>query len=63
MAVNADLYGDDHYSWGDLPNPPTEKQKNIIDFIYRRIGVRFQGSTSREAYRFINKHYNKAKRA
>jgi hypothetical protein len=61
MAQHAELYGDDYYSWGRTGNPVTNKQKELITFIRERTGIRFEGSTSKEAYSFINKHYNKAK--
>lgn len=57
------LAGTEHYEWGKTNNPPTSLQKQHIDFIYTNLGIRFEGGNSRQAYEFIGKHYENAKRA
>lgn len=39
----------------------TEKQCNIIDFIYQELKIPFRGTNSKQAYAFINTYYEKAK--
>jgi len=56
------LHGDGTYSWGHhSQNPVTVTQRNIIQFIEETTSHRFNGSTSRQAYAFIQNHHNEAK--
>jgi hypothetical protein len=57
------LAGTEHYEWGNTSNPPTSLQLTHIKFIYKHLGIRFEGNNSRQAYEFIGKHYEQAKKA
>lgn len=50
--------GDDYFSGGKTKSP-TLKQLRLIDLIEKNIGVIFTGTTSKEAYSFIQQHYRK----
>lgn len=55
------LNGGGEYTYGTGKNPPTELQAEIIDYIHKWTNHRFQGWSSREAYKFIQDHHNEAR--
>jgi hypothetical protein len=54
------LDGTDTYVWGTRQNPPTSKQQSCIDVIQKNLGIRFNGGSSKQAYEFIAKYYDRA---
>ena len=50
--------GENHFSGGE-PNSPTVKQLRLIDLIEKNLGIEFTGTTSKEAYSFIQEHYRR----
>lgn len=51
------LVGEKEYSFGNLINDVTEKQCYIINLIEEKLGKKFDGCTSKEAYEFIQKYH------
>jgi hypothetical protein len=56
------LDGTEHYAYSTRVNPPTRTQRNLIKIIEDNLGVKFNGQSSKQAYEFIGKYYEKAKR-
>lgn len=56
------LAGTEEYAYESNTNPPTDTQVRIIEEIERVLQIKFTGSTSRHAYKFIGDNYEKARR-
>lgn len=59
--LNKKLEGGKYYDGRTNKNPITPKQKRIIQFIHEELSVRFTGSSSKQAYDFIQKYYETAR--
>lgn len=58
--LTKDLVGTENFLYknaGDI----TDKQQTIISFICEKLGIKFNGSNSKEAYYFIKEYYYKAR--
>lgn len=59
--LNRKLEGGKHYDGRTNKNPITPKQLRIIKFIQEELSVKFTGSSSKQAYDFIQKYYETAR--
>lgn len=61
LKMKRDLIGSDFFE-GRKGGSITDKQKVILEFIYNELNIPFTGNNSKQAYYFIGKYYNLARR-
>lgn len=62
LRLDRELEGGKYYEGNTNKNPVTPKQERIIRFIKQELSVNFTGSSSKQAYAFIQKYYNIARK-
>lgn len=61
LVLTEDLDGSKTFN-GKRGYAVTPKQHTIISFIHQELGIKFKGTNSKQAYKFIGEYYDRARK-